>query len=134
MKVLIVEDEYVIAEGVALTIQMAGHEVTAIAEDLAGALSAARQTPPDMAFVDIKLANGSNGLEVARELTAMGIVCVFATGNPPDPLQARGLGLGYIVKPFPPKLLMQTTAFIAQFLTSGRGAGQQILPHGFVRL
>ncbi|KAA0577001.1 response regulator [Azospirillum sp. B21] len=132
MKILIIEDEYLIAEGVSLTLQSAGHEVTGVAEDLPSALALARQHPPDMAFVDIKLANGSNGLDVARELKALGIACVFATGNPPNKAQAGGVGLGYIAKPFSPRVLVQTAAFVGSLLATGAAAAA--VPHGFVTL
>lgn len=132
MKILIIEDEFLIAEGVSLTLQSAGHEVTGIAEDLSTALALARQEKPDMAFVDIKLANGSNGLDVARALKAMGVACVFATGNPPNKAQAGGVGLGYIAKPFSPRVLVQTAAFVAGTLSSSAPAATA--PNGFVTL
>lgn len=132
MKILIIEDEYLIAEGVALTLQSAGHEVTGIAEDLPSALALAGQERPDMAFVDIKLANGSSGLDVARELKAQGIPCVFATGNPPSKAQASGVGLGYIAKPFSPRVLVQTAAFVSRLLSPC--APSAAAPSGFVTL
>lgn len=132
MKILIIEDEYLIAEGVSLTLQSAGHEVTGIAEDLPSALALAGQERPDMAFVDIKLANGASGLDVARELKGMGIACVFATGNPPSKAQAAGVGLGYISKPFSPRVLVQTAAFVDGVLSSGAPAA--MAPNGFISL
>ncbi|MFS2009166.1 response regulator [Azospirillum sp. CT11-132] len=132
MKILIIEDEFLIAEGVALTLQSAGHEVTGIAEDLPSALALAGKETPDMAFVDIKLANGSNGLDVARELKALGIPCVFATGNPPSKAQAGGVGLGYIAKPFSPRVLVQTAAFVSRLLSPC--APSAAAPSGFVTL
>ncbi|WP_049976101.1 response regulator [Azospirillum sp. B506] len=132
MKILIIEDEFLIAEGVSLTLQSAGHEVTGIADDLPSALALAGQERPDMAFVDIKLANGSNGLDVARELKAMGVACVFATGNPPNKAQAGGAGLGYIAKPFSPRVLLQTAAFVAKSLSPC--APEAVAPNGFVTL
>lgn len=134
MKILIIEDEYLIAEGVSLTLQSAGHEVTGIAEDLASAVALARRQPPDMAFVDIKLANGSNGLDVARELKALGIACVFATGNPPNKAQAGGVGLGYIAKPFSPRVLVQTAAFVAGLLGGAAAVTAASAPNGFIAL
>ncbi|BAI75814.1 two-component response regulator (plasmid) [Azospirillum sp. B510] len=132
MKILIIEDEYLIAEGVSLTLQSAGHEVTGIADDLSTAVALAGREKPDMAFVDIKLANGSSGLDVARELKMMGIPCVFATGNPPNKAQAGGLGLGYIAKPFSPRVLVQTAAFVSALLSPCAPAATA--PNGFVRL
>ena len=94
MKILVVEDEVLIAEGIEMTLSAIGHQVIGIARNLGEAVDLARELSPEMAFVDIKLAHGSCGLDVARELTALGITCVFATANPPDPNRARGLGLG----------------------------------------
>jgi DNA-binding response OmpR family regulator len=127
MKILIVEDEALIALGVQTTLTEGGHDVIGIADDLPKARGLAEREKPDMAFIDIKLANNSDGVEVARELSALGITCVFATGNPPDPERVRGLGLGYIVKPFPHRLLLQTVAFVARVLVGGNCP-----PRGFV--
>jgi two-component system, response regulator PdtaR len=129
MKILIVEDEALIALGIKTTLVAAGHDVVGIADDLPKAVSVARHQRPDMAFIDIKLANNSNGVEVARELKAMGITCVFATGNPPDPGEVQGLGLGYIAKPFTHRLILQTAAFVARVLVGGNNA-----PRGFTYL
>jgi DNA-binding response OmpR family regulator len=126
MKILIVEDETLIALGIEMTLTAAGYDVIGIADDLPKAVALALELKPDMAFVDIKLANDSNGVDVARELKVMGIACVFATGNPPDPANIRGLGLGYIAKPFTHHLLIHTAAFVARVLIGGNGA-----PRGF---
>ena len=129
MKILIVEDEALIAVGIEMTLTAAGHDVIGIADDLPKAVALAREWRPDMAFVDIKLANNSNGVEVAHELKAMDIACVFATGNPPDPIKVRGLCLGYIAKPFTHRLILQTAAFVGRVLMGGNGA-----PRGFTHL
>lgn len=79
-------------------LQSHGHEVTGIADDVPSSLAAVEANCPDLAFVDIQLARGASGLEVATELKNHGIVCVFLTGNPPR--ACPDIALGCLPKPY----------------------------------
>lgn len=98
MRVLIVEDEALVAMELEDMIGMAGHQAVAQADDLASAISAADAERPDLALVDIQLAQGCSGLDVAAALKARGIPVVFATGNCPTE-RGRGLGMACLHKP-----------------------------------
>ncbi|MDP8912816.1 MAG: response regulator [Pseudomonadota bacterium] len=76
----------------------AGHQVVGIADTLQDAVNLIQETQPDLALVDIQLAEGCSGLDVARELNAHGVPCVFTTGNCPG----RDIddALGCLHKPF----------------------------------
>lgn len=104
MKVLIVEDEFMVAMTLKALIQRLGYEVVGIADDVASAKAQAEQNCPQLAFVDIQLAKGSSGLDAAAELTKQGVVCVFLTGNPPSGSKAD-LAIGCLPKPFSDKVL-----------------------------
>ena len=99
MKVLIVEDEDVIAEPLAEGLVREGFEVERVATG-ADALTAAE---PDVVLLDLRLPD-MDGLEVCRELRLRGevpIIMVTARGEEVD--RVVGLELGaddYLVKPF----------------------------------
>ena len=99
MKILIVEDEAMVAMSLQFLLQVEGHHVVGTADDVASAVAAAEADRPDLAFVDIQLAQGASGFTVAEELRKLNIVCIFLTGNPP-PRPMPELALGCLAKPY----------------------------------
>lgn len=98
MRVLIVEDEALVAMEIESMLVSAGHDPIAVADDLDTALAAADAGRPDLALVDMQLARGCSGLDVAAALQARGIPVMFATGNHPQEA-GRTLALGCLQKP-----------------------------------
>jgi DNA-binding NarL/FixJ family response regulator len=100
MKILIVEDEELLAETLKQLVQLDPlHEVTAIARDLDTAMAAVEANPPELALVDLQLANGTSGFSVAARLHELGIACLFSTGNAPG-FPLPDLALGCLRKPY----------------------------------
>ena len=82
MKVLIVEDDAIIAMHLELLVEGFGHDVCAIAASAAEAIEHATVDRPDVALIDIRLAGGSSGVDAAREIHARhGIRCIFLSAN-----------------------------------------------------
>ena len=82
MKVLIVEDEVLIAMHLELLVEDFGHQVCAIAASMAEAIAHAAVHLPDVALMDIRLAGGSSGIDAAREIHARhSIRCIFLSAN-----------------------------------------------------
>ena len=82
MKVLIVEDEVLIAMHLELMVEDFGHQVCAIAASTAEAIAHAAVHLPDVALMDIRLAGGSSGIDAAREIHARhSIRCIFLSAN-----------------------------------------------------
>lgn len=98
MKILIVEDEALIAMSIEAILEDNGYDVVEIADDEASALEAAERHNPELALVDMRLAGGDSGLSVARKLNAMGVAVVFATGNCPG-AAIQKLAIGCLHKP-----------------------------------
>jgi len=89
MRVLIVEDEAIIAMHLATLVAQLGHEVCATAVSAAGAISLARTHNPDVVLMDIRLAQGSSGIDAARELHAQqALRCIFLSANLDEPTRA----------------------------------------------
>jgi CheY-like chemotaxis protein len=107
LKILIVEDEALLAETLKRLIEVNPEfRVTAIASDLSTALAAAEAQLPDLALVDLQLANATSGYSVAAKLHDAGVACLFTTGMAP-PFPLPDLALGCLEKPFAEEDLMQ---------------------------
>jgi len=103
-RVLIVEDERVVATHVQRSLQDAGYEVIGIAANVAEATRLVSSATPDVALVDIRLRGGGEGFEIAEWLRVDNDVpVVYMTAHTDDDtLQraARTGAYGYVVKPF----------------------------------
>lgn len=106
LEVLIVEDQALIAFHLQDLVEEAGHRVVALAHDADSALAAAADQRPTIAIMDIRLAHGTSGVDVARQLyEAHGIRCLFISANINDEVRQRVADLrplGFIGKPFLP--------------------------------
>ncbi len=99
MKILVVEDEALVALQVESFLTGAGHEVVGIADSIASAEPLAAAAVPDLALVDVNLADGDSGIELAARLRERGIAVLLATGNcPPDLTDA--IAIGCLGKPY----------------------------------
>lgn len=100
MKILIVEDDALLADTLKRLVELNPlYEVTGLANDLATAIEALEARPPDLALVDLQLANATSGFSVAARLHELGIACLFTTGNPPG-FPVPDLAIGCLHKPF----------------------------------
>lgn len=103
-RVLIVEDEHVVATHVERSLIDAGYTVTGIAASGAEAASLAERAPPDVALVDIRLRGRAEGFAIAERLRHENDVpVVYMTAHTDDDtLQHAALtgAYGYVVKPF----------------------------------
>jgi CheY-like chemotaxis protein len=100
LKILIVEDEALLAETLRQLIELnPQYGVVGIADDLTSALAAVERRRPDLALVDLQLANATSGYSVAARLHDLGIACLFTTGRAPG-FQLPDLALGCLEKPF----------------------------------
>ncbi|MCL4241532.1 MAG: response regulator transcription factor [Dehalococcoidia bacterium] len=106
-RILVVEDEPMVAEVVERYLRRDGHEVT-LAFDGRAACQEFERSLPDLVVLDLMLP-GMDGLEVfrrLREASATPVIMLTARGNESDRL--RGLDLGaddYVTKPFSPREL-----------------------------
>ena len=100
MKILIVEDEPLLAATLKQLVELNPlYTVTAMADDLDAAMRSVEAEPPELALVDLQLANGTSGFSVAARLHELGIACLFTTGNAPG-FPVPDLALGCLRKPF----------------------------------
>jgi CheY-like chemotaxis protein len=99
-KILIVEDDEQFAVILRQLIELNPlYEVTAVARDTETAQACIADRLPDLALVDLELANGDSGYDVAEMLVDADVACLFITGAPPEQ-DAPELAVGCLVKPF----------------------------------
>jgi DNA-binding response OmpR family regulator len=79
-RILVVEDEIFVAAEIESVIDDMGHIPAGIAADRRRAVDLGRNA--DIALVDLNLIDGATGLEVGRELAALGVTVLFLTANP----------------------------------------------------
>ncbi|MBC6981842.1 response regulator [Caulobacter sp. 17J80-11] len=128
MRVLIVEDEVLVAAELAWLVEDLGHDVVGEAATSADALRLAGDTRPDLALVDIHLYDGPTGVEVARRISAeSGATVLFMTANqkrvPADFAGAAGL----VPKPYSIHGMQEAIAFVEQCMAEGRAMAEP--PH-----
>jgi len=104
-KVLIIEDEPIISLDLQSIVREMGHTVAAIATTRDEAVRAARQTEPGLVLADIKLADGSSGIDAVRQiLSEVDVPIVFITAYPERLLTGERPEPTFLVtKPFVPE-------------------------------
>jgi len=82
-RVLIIEDETLIAIDLGDIVSKLGHEVVATADTASKAIAAAAQHKPDLVLADIQLADGSSGVDAVNEiLHRVAVPVIFITAFP----------------------------------------------------
>jgi len=103
-KVLVVEDEMLIAMNLRRRLESLGYEVPATAETAEKAFNLAASCDPDLILMDVRLQGGSDGIEAAVAVRQyLDIPVIFLTSHSDtETLERAKLSepFGYIVKPF----------------------------------
>jgi len=81
MKILIVEDEPLVAEELQEMLEQLQYRVTAIADSCDDALEKADAQRPDLALLDIELKGDLTGIDLAERLARRGIPYIFITNR-----------------------------------------------------
>jgi DNA-binding response OmpR family regulator len=124
--VLIVEDDPLIALSLRMVLEVEGFEVCGVAATERRAISLGLTHRPDVAVVDVRLAEGS-GVEVGRRLLAGGTRVVFATACAAEiAREFPDAGVPVIAKPYDAQLIVRTVRFL-----SSEG-GQHGMPSGIL--
>jgi two-component system, response regulator PdtaR len=116
-RILIVEDEPLIAFDTEHVLTEAGYEVVATVDHVDTAIEVIKRGGVDLALVDLGLTDGGNGVEVAAAARRAGMHVLFVTGRCPK--GAESLGIGCLEKPFTQKDLRGAIETIQIFLSNG---------------
>lgn len=113
-RILVVEDEAVVARDLEQTLVRLGYEVVGIAQFAAEAVGKAAETRPDLILMDISLQGDKDGAQAAEVIgQRFGTPIVFLTAHTDKATVARAQSAkpaGYVVKPFNRDKLHETIA------------------------
>jgi len=119
-RIMIIEDEPIIALDLQGLVERMGHSTVGIATTHKEATALALREHPDLILADIKLADGSSGLEAVQEiLKSFEVPVIFITAYPERLLTGERPEPTYLIaKPFLPDTV-RTTISQALFLHRG---------------
>jgi response regulator NasT len=111
LRVLVVEDEGLVAAGLKGQLEDIGHQVMGLAKDGEEAVRLASKLQPDLIMMDIRIP-GKDGIEAARAILAQEAVpIVFLTAYPDEDFVRRAGDAGamaYLLKPVNESTLRST--------------------------
>jgi|GEM_PF-202527 DNA-binding response OmpR family regulator len=111
-RILIIEDEAIVADDILYCLQEAGYEVPLVCASGEEALASLAKESVDLALVDILLAGSMDGIETARQLRInYQLPVVYLTSFTNESIIERAKSTtptGYIVKPFKRRELLAT--------------------------
>jgi DNA-binding NarL/FixJ family response regulator len=119
MRILVVEDDFLIAMQTEAALNDAGFEVVGTARTAEEAVMLAREKRPSLAVMDIRLAGERDGIDAARQLLSeFDIRCIFATAHDDAKTRERAkpfAPLGWLPKPYTASSLV---ALVAEAVSS----------------
>jgi two-component system, response regulator PdtaR len=117
-RILVVEDDFLIAMQTEAALAAAGFQVIGTAATAEQAVALAEKERPVLAVMDIRLASKRDGIDAARELYhELNIRCIFATAHDDETTRKRAAPyapLGWLAKPY-------TTASLIALVTDAVG-------------
>lgn len=102
-RILIVEDEFIVANDLKIMLKKAGYHVTAIASSVVQARKSITEKKPDWVLLDIMLKGDLTGIDLAWELREMKLPFLYISANTNQTtLEAvkQTQPYGFMVKPF----------------------------------
>lgn len=124
-RILIVEDEALVAFDNEHGLTDAGYEVVATVDCYADALAVIERERLDLVLTDISLNGEGDGHDVARAARAKGVPALFVTAHCSE--EGRALGLACLAKPYSIPVLERALGTLDQVL---QGRLPKRLPRG----
>jgi len=109
-KILIVEDEMLVAFDMQDILEMNGYVCSGIAPDLASAEEYFDESI-DLALVDLNLRDGLTGPEIGKRLSLAGVPVIFITANPAQIGDGVAGTIGVLTKPTDQTTLLAAVAY-----------------------
>lgn len=119
LRVLVIEDEAMVAFLIEDMLGEMGHEVGAVASRVQQGLELAKTGAFDFAIVDVNL-DGQPSYPIAEILAERGVPFVFATGYGARGLDARFAGTPVLAKPFVMADLQRVLSHVVGDASGGR--------------
>jgi two-component sensor histidine kinase len=130
LKVMIAEDDLMMADMLADVLIAGGYEVCGIARTVETAVELCEHHKPDLAVLDFRLAEGGLGTEIAARLNRQGELGVlYATGNMGQMGLTKADGEACLRKPYRPADVIRALKIVEQIVHTGDASGP--FPKGF---
>jgi DNA-binding response OmpR family regulator len=127
LKVLIAEDDLMIADLAEEILVDHGYQVCGIARTVSEAVALARQHQPD--FLDLRLADGGLGNQIAAQLRPFGrLGILYATANTSQVVLTDADGTACLSKPYRSADLVRSLEVVLEIVATG--ATRLPPPHG----
>jgi two-component system, response regulator PdtaR len=111
LRILIVEDEVLIADYLAMLLEDAGHEIAGTATNAAAALQLLKGSEVDLVTLDVRLPGGMDGIELAeilRERAGPPFLYITGSGDPSYRARCEATRpLAIVQKPVQPEALLE---------------------------
>jgi response regulator of citrate/malate metabolism len=110
-KILIVEDEFIVANDLSIILENASYDVCGIADSVEEARELIARYQPQLVLLDIHLKGRLTGIDLARELGEENIAFVYLSANSNQKILEKTKATNpqsFMVKPFREKGLLQS--------------------------
>jgi len=129
-KVLIAEDDLMIADVAEMILVERGYEVCGIARTVDEAIALGNSHRPDLALIDLRLADGGLGADIVAPLRALGRLGVlYATGNASQVVLTQADGDASLAKPYRADELVRSLEIVSEIFRTGSATPP--FPRGF---
>lgn len=131
-KVLIAEDNVLIADMLEDFLVAGGYEVCGIARTVDEAVALADLHKPELAVLDFQLADGGYGSQIGPRLKDRGnLGILYATGNGADDSLTKADGQAYIGKPYRMQDMLRALKIVDEIRTTKGGFSSSPFPENF---
>jgi CheY-like chemotaxis protein len=113
-RVLVCEDDAILAIDVCAQLTADGHCVVGPVSDALSALDMAERHNLEAAIIDLNLSDGRSGLAIAREMHGRGIPVILCSGDVIAPAELKDIKHIFVSKPLSEGLLSFCLASIPQ--------------------
>jgi CheY-like chemotaxis protein len=122
VKIMIVEDDLLMADLFSGMICESGeHEVCCIVRTIEAAVTCAEKHAPDLALIDVRLAHGQMGTDIAARINNQ-IGILYSTGNMARVMKVGMLGDACIGKPYSTIDLLRGLEIVTEIHVAGRAS------------
>jgi CheY-like chemotaxis protein len=123
-KIIIAEDDLYAAETIECFLRDSGYDVCGIAPTVEAAIELGERHKPHLAILDIRLANGGLGMDIAARFNQqehrLGIL--YATGKIGQIHLTKAHGDAYLGKPYRPEDLLLAVKIVEEIASTGRAS------------
>lgn len=117
-RVLVVEDEALLAWVLRDVLEHHGYEVVGVASTQDAAVELTHREHPEVAVVDVRLKQG-DGIATAKEMVREGVGVLFLTAHGAGLVAESGLPSGVVEKPFRPESLVRAVQAVSHMAETG---------------